>query len=159
MRVGAASVRPALGCERTRVGLAGRPPHLGLACRDGVQLLREPPGALGERRLQPAGGRGGDAKRLVESRGAGDEALEPRRVGAPHRAQMCDRRERLGGSPRALGRLLDAPRGGGGALGEPSDLSGQLAPPGFELEQDGFRGLAGEPELAVAAGPSRCRPR
>src|SRR4029079_12715432 len=32
---------------------------------------------------------------------------------------------------------------------EPSALRGERAPPGLELEPDGFRGLAGEPDLAL----------
>ena len=143
-----------LGDERTRVGFRHLAAEVCLPARDAPEILGEPTGALGERRLEPNRESGGNPQGLVEPLRDVDEPFEPHRVGAAHIAQVRNRRERLGGGTCALRRLVDAPRCLFGVLGKPLHLDAQLAAASVELQQERLGGLAGEPELAPCRVPA-----
>ena len=133
---------------------ATRAAKLRLARGDPVQVAGQAARTLGERGLQAARRGRHNPQGLIEPFGAGDDAGEPRGVGAAHVAQMSDRREPLGGCARLFGGPLAARPRLGRARCKLVHLAAQLAAARVELEENGLGGLACEPELAVLRVPA-----
>ena len=152
--VSGAAPGPALGCERANIRLGHRPAKLRLAGGDPVQVTGQAARPLGERSLEAAGSGCHNPQGLIEPFGAVRDAGEPRGVGSTHVAQMGDRREPLGGCAGLFGGLLAAGRRLGGAGCKLLHLAAQLAAARVELEENGLRGLARKPELAVLRVPA-----
>ena len=128
--------------------------QLALTQRDSAQVLRETPGALGQRCLEPRRSTGDHAQGLVEPLRCGDEPPQACRVGVTNVAQMRNGRERRRGVARAHGALLDLHACGVGGGTELLDLGAQLTAPRLELEEHGLGRLTGEPQLPAVGVPA-----